>query len=65
MSGGTPEGGVVGGTGAKIDGRAKITGQARFVADMKLPRMVHGAFLRSPHAHARILSLGGKVVREA
>ncbi|MFN7147805.1 MAG: xanthine dehydrogenase family protein molybdopterin-binding subunit, partial [Myxococcota bacterium] len=51
------EGGVVGRSGPKIDGRARITGQARFVADMKLPRMVHGKFLRSPHAHARIVSI--------
>ncbi|MDP2311763.1 MAG: molybdopterin-dependent oxidoreductase [Pseudomonadota bacterium] len=51
------EGGVLGRSGPKIDGRARITGQARFVADMKLPRMVHGKFLRSPHAHARIVSI--------
>ncbi len=51
------EGGVVGRSGPKIDGKARITGQARFVADMKLPRMVHGKFLRSPHAHARIVSI--------
>lgn len=51
------EGGVVGREGPKIDGRAKIVGQARFVADMKLPRMAHGKFVRSPHAHARILSI--------
>jgi carbon-monoxide dehydrogenase large subunit len=31
-----------------------VTGQARFVADIKLPGMVHMAVLRSPHAHARI-----------
>lgn len=51
------EGGVLGRSGPKIDGRARITGQARFVADLKLPRMVHGKFLRSPHAHARIRSI--------
>lgn len=51
------EGGVVGSEGPKIDGRARIAGQARFVADLKLPRMAHGAFVRSPHAHARILSV--------
>ena len=51
------EGGVLGRSGPKIDGRARITGQAQFVADMKLPRMLHGKFLRSPHAHARIVSI--------
>ena len=29
-------------------------GRGRFVDDVSLPRMVHVAFLRSPHAHARI-----------
>jgi 4-hydroxybenzoyl-CoA reductase subunit alpha len=51
------EGGVVGREGPKVDGRSRITGDAVFVADMKLPRMVHGKFLRSPHAHATIVSI--------
>ncbi|HLY64159.1 MAG TPA: xanthine dehydrogenase family protein molybdopterin-binding subunit [Chloroflexota bacterium] len=31
-----------------------ITGGGMYVDDLKLPRMLHLAFLRSPHAHARI-----------
>ena len=31
-----------------------LTGRARFVDDLSLPRMLHAAFLRSPVAHARI-----------
>jgi len=31
-----------------------ITGQGRYVDDIKLPNMAHAAFLRSPHAHAVI-----------
>ncbi len=34
-----------------------IRGQGRFVDDMQLPRMLHGAVLRSPVAHARIVSI--------
>ena len=34
-----------------------ITGQSRFVDDLKLPGMAHAAFTRSPHAHARIGSI--------
>ena len=34
-----------------------LTGRARYVDDVKLPRMLHAAILRSPHAHARILSI--------
>jgi 4-hydroxybenzoyl-CoA reductase subunit alpha len=50
-------GGVVGVAGPKIDGRSKLTGKARFVADLKLPRMAHAKLLRSPHPHARIVSI--------
>ncbi len=47
----------IGSYGPKVDGKERLTGQAQFVADMKLPRMVHAKFVRSPHAHARIVRL--------
>jgi carbon-monoxide dehydrogenase large subunit len=34
-----------------------VAGRGQYVDDIRLPRMVHAAFLRSPHAHARILSI--------
>ncbi len=34
-----------------------LTGQALFVDDVDLPGMGHVAFVRSPHAHARIVSI--------
>ncbi len=36
------------------DGLDKVTGRARYGADISLPGMLHGAVVRSPHAHARI-----------
>jgi CO/xanthine dehydrogenase Mo-binding subunit len=39
------------------DGLDKVTGRANFGADQKLPGMLHGYVLRSPHAHARIVSI--------
>ncbi len=39
------------------DGLEKVNGKARFAADMTKPRMIHGHVLRSPYAHARILSI--------
>ena len=42
---------------AKIDGLEKIDGSAVFVDDMQRPGMLHAAFLRSPHPHARIVSI--------
>jgi len=41
----------------RVDTRAKVTGQARFTADLDLPRMLVGKILRSPHPHARILNI--------
>ena len=34
-----------------------VTGRGRYGDDLALPRMVHAAFVRSPHAHARIRSM--------
>jgi len=39
------------------DGVDKVTGRAAYGADVSLPGMLHGAVLRSPHAHARIVSI--------
>jgi 4-hydroxybenzoyl-CoA reductase alpha subunit len=41
----------------KIDSYAKVTGAARYADDLKLPRMVYGRILRSPHPHALITRL--------
>src|SRR3954468_10425040 len=35
-----------------------IRGRGHYVDDVTLPGMLHGAMLRSPLAHARILSIG-------
>jgi len=34
-----------------------VQGRGRYVDDITLPRMLHVAFVRSPHAHARIVSI--------
>ncbi len=39
------------------DGVDKVTGRARFGADYNLPGQLFGRVLRSPHPHARILSI--------
>jgi len=39
------------------DGLDKVTGRARFGADVSAPGMLHAAILRAPHAHARILDI--------
>ena len=42
------------------DGVDKVTGRANFGADMSFPGMLEGKVLRSPHAHAKILSIDTK-----
>ena len=39
------------------DAHEKLRGQAQFVGDMLVPRMLHGKVLRSPIAHGRIVSI--------
>ena len=37
--------------------RRFLTGRGQFVDDVKLPNALHAAIVRSPHAHARIVSI--------
>jgi CO/xanthine dehydrogenase Mo-binding subunit len=56
---------VVGRAVARIDGRDKVTGVARFGGDLSFPGMLHGAVLRSPHPHARIMAIDVSQARAA
>jgi carbon-monoxide dehydrogenase large subunit len=40
-----------------------LRGEGRFVDDVVLPRLLHAAFLRSPHAHARLRRLDATAAR--
>ena len=48
---------VVGSRPIRHDGNDKVTGRARYSADITLPRLLHGKILRSPYAHAKINSI--------
>lgn len=48
---------VIGRSVTRIDALEKVTGKAAFCADFMLPGMLHARVLRSPHPHARILSI--------
>ena len=48
---------VVGTRPIRHDGIDKVTGAAKYGADIQLAGMIHGKVLRSPHAHARIRSI--------
>jgi xanthine dehydrogenase YagR molybdenum-binding subunit len=47
----------------RVDGPAKVTGTARYTADVQLPRMLHAMLLRCPHAHARVKSVDVSAAR--
>lgn len=52
------EGGRVAGTSApRVDGIAKVTGSARYTADLVVQGMAHAVAVRSTRAHARILGI--------
>jgi carbon-monoxide dehydrogenase large subunit len=41
-----------------------LAGRGRYVTDIALPRMLHVAYVRSPYAHARIVSIDATTARE-
>jgi xanthine dehydrogenase molybdenum-binding subunit len=40
-----------------VDGYEKVTGRAKFAADIKLPNMLHAKILGAPLAHAKVLKI--------
>jgi len=48
---------IVGVKVGRTDSLAKALGSAKYAGDMVLSRMLYGKILRSPHAHARIISI--------
>lgn len=52
-----PRNGTVGARTPLVNGVEKVTGKAKYTADIAAPDALVGRILRSPHAHARILSI--------
>ncbi|MDR3556587.1 MAG: xanthine dehydrogenase family protein molybdopterin-binding subunit [Syntrophobacteraceae bacterium] len=48
---------IVGKRVVRSDSLAKVTGRARYTADLKMPNMLVAKVLRSPHPHAKILGI--------
>ena len=42
------------------DGAEKVTGRAQYSSDTSMPGMIWGHVLRSPHPHAKIISINTK-----
>jgi CO/xanthine dehydrogenase Mo-binding subunit len=49
--------GRVGESVPKVDGVAKVTGEFAYASDLWAAGMLHGRTVRSPHAHARVVSV--------
>lgn len=45
--------------------RRLVSGQGRYVSDLELPRMLHVAFVRSPHARARVRAIDARAALAA
>src|SRR5687767_12390059 len=41
----------------RLDGAEKAAGRAKYASDLNKPDMLYGAFLTSPHAHAKVTSI--------
>src|SRR5262249_26125557 len=48
---------MMGAAPPRLGGDRFVSGSGRFVDDVRVPGMLHAAVLRSPHAHARLVSI--------
>jgi xanthine dehydrogenase YagR molybdenum-binding subunit len=48
---------LIGKSTRRIDGPDKTQGKAKYTYDLTRPNMLYGRFVRSPHAHARVVSI--------
>lgn len=55
---------VVGTSPERLDYRDKVTGRAKYAADLKMPGVLHAKLLRSPHPHALIKTVETSAARE-
>jgi carbon-monoxide dehydrogenase large subunit len=55
---------MIGESHHRLGGGPLVTGTGRFVDDVTVPGMLHAAVLRSPHAHARLVSVAAKRARD-
>src|SRR5215212_9250472 len=47
----------------RVDGHVKASGAAEYTHDKRVPGMLYGRVLRSPHAHARVLGVDASAAR--
>ena len=57
------QGGIVGKSVPRLEGKAKVTGRAEYVHNLRLPGMLHGKIFRSTVAHGRIKRIDTSAAR--
>jgi carbon-monoxide dehydrogenase large subunit len=55
----------IGASLARPRGRRILEGRGRYTDDIVLPRMAHATFVRSPHPHARLISIDATEAKSA
>jgi len=55
---------MIGEAHLRLGGERFVSGAGRFVDDVRVPGLLHAAVLRSPHAHARLVSIDAKRARD-
>ena len=59
-----PEAPLERGRGGRVDGELKVSGQMMYADDLALPGLLYVAVVRSPYAHARIISINTEEARK-
>jgi aerobic carbon-monoxide dehydrogenase large subunit len=54
---------MIGAAVPRVEDARLLSGQGRYVGDLVLPGMLHAAFVRSPHAHARVVAIDARAAR--
>lgn len=60
-----PSSGGIGARIPRLELKRLVSGRGRYIDDITLPRMLHACFVRSPHPHARIVSIDAEPTRQA
>ena len=55
---------IIGARLPRVDSIEKLSGSVQYAADLKFPDMLYAALLRSPHPHARIISINTRKAEE-
>ena len=55
---------VIGEASSRVEDKKFLTGAGKYLDDLEFPDVCYAVFIRSPHAHARILSLSTAIAKE-